>query len=252
MNRLIKALRVGGTFLGNLGFASFSRYLLSAPLRTARKPYRLTSPYARYPLWVRAGTSDIYVFDQIFSRREYRCLDELSVADLVIDCGANVGYSATYFLTRFPQCHLIAIEPDPLNFSALQRNTAAYGERSRNLLCAVWPHETSLVMSEENSAPGQEWGRTVREARAGETSTLKAIDSGTLIRTSGFQRCSILKMDIEGAEELIFESTPDWLSLVDALVIEIHSRKGESLVRRTLQEAGFKLSQCDELLVGLR
>ena len=79
------------------------------------KPYLLRSRYAEFPLKCRPKTTDIRVFRQIYVSREYRCLDEVRDAGLIIDCGANVGYSSAYFLTRFPKSYLIAIEPDPGN-----------------------------------------------------------------------------------------------------------------------------------------
>jgi FkbM family methyltransferase len=209
----------------------------------------MRTPDAKFPVWVRPHTSDIYVFDQIFARREYRCLDHISGADFIVDCGANVGYSAVYFLTRFPTASIVAVEPDTANFQALRRNTEPYGARCEIRNCAVWSSATELVMSEVQSGAGDEWGRMVREARPGETATLTAVDLESLI---GNRRCSILKMDIEGTEEIIFADRPTWLSRVDSLVIEIHSQRGERIVRDVLAGAGFKLTVCDELIVGVR
>ena len=51
-------------------------------------------------LFVRRGSSDLDVFDQIFIQNEYGCLDDLTDVRFVIDCGANVGYSSVP--TSFP------------------------------------------------------------------------------------------------------------------------------------------------------
>ena len=47
----------------------------------------------------------------------------------VIDCGAYVGYSALYFLNRFPQAVVLAVEPSPDNAALYQRNLQPYHER---------------------------------------------------------------------------------------------------------------------------
>jgi hypothetical protein len=65
-------------------------------------PVRLRSKDAAHALLCRPGTSDKWIFDQIFIQREYRSLDDLEEAGLIIDCGANVGNSAAYLLTHFP------------------------------------------------------------------------------------------------------------------------------------------------------
>jgi len=69
----------------------------------------------------RRGTSDLSAFNQIFVQREYACLDDLVGVDLIVDCGAYVGYSSAYFLTQFPNSNIVAIEPDPENFSLLKK-----------------------------------------------------------------------------------------------------------------------------------
>jgi hypothetical protein len=89
-------------------------------------PYILTLKNAQFPLRCRPNTSDKDAFEQIFIEREYSCLDDLSNVDLVIDCGANVGYSAAYFLTRFPNCKVICVEPDFSNFKLLEKNLAPF------------------------------------------------------------------------------------------------------------------------------
>ena len=81
----------------------------------------LTSRFAKHVMQYRRRTSDLYTFQQIFIEREYACLDDLEHIRSIIDCGAYVGFSSAYFLTRFPSSHVVAIEPDPKNFSVLRK-----------------------------------------------------------------------------------------------------------------------------------
>src|SRR4051812_39387542 len=96
------------------------------PMQATKERILLKSEHVRHPLRCRKGSSDRDVFRQIFVEREYACLDDLSDVDLVLDCGANVGYSSAYFLDRFPTCHVIAVEPDPENYALLEENLAPY------------------------------------------------------------------------------------------------------------------------------
>lgn len=217
-----------------------------------RRPYALYSKDALFPVLCRPNTSDIDVFDQIFVGREYRCLDEATDVGLIIDCGANVGYSSAYLLSRFKQAHVIAIEPDPLNYALLKENLVPY-DRSRVVCSAVWSHPAGLVLSEETFGNGREWSRTVRETRDGETPMMTAIDIGTLLANSGYDRISILKVDIEGAEEVVFASNyENWIDKVDNLVIELHSDECRSVFMAAIANQGFSLSECDELTVCRR
>ena len=214
------------------------------------KPYLLRSRYAEFPLKCRPNTTDIRVFRQIYVSREYRCLDEVRDAGLIIDCGANVGYSSAYFLTRFPKSYLIAIEPDPGNFSLLETNLALYENRFLAICSAVWSHPVGLLLSEGPFRDGMEWARTVREARNGEKATMTAIDIGTLLKASGYDRISILKIDIEGAESIVFSSNYEtWIGKVDNLVIELHTDECRSIFRKAISNVKFSVSECDELVV---
>ena len=216
-------------------------------------PILMRSKYAKYALQCRPDSSDIRVFDQIFQMREYRCLDGVETADFIVDCGANVGYSASYFLSRYPQAQLVAVEPDPQNFKVLQANLAAFGQRATCVCSGIWSRPTGLIFSPETLGQGDEWGRTVREAASGEASDVDAIDIGTLLQKSGKERISILKIDIEGSEASVFSDNYEhWIDKVDNLVIELHGARCESIFHKAIAGLGFEISHCDELTVCTR
>jgi FkbM family methyltransferase len=198
----------------------------------------------------RAHTSDLGVFRQIFIDREYRCLDDVSNPRLIIDCGANVGYASAYFLARYRDTRLIAVEPDAGNFSVLSRNLAPYSDRTTLIQSGIWSTETGLVMSEQPFADGREWSYTVRPARPRETPSMKAVDIGGLLSRSGFDRISILKIDVEGAEREIFRTHyQSWINKVDRLVIELHGPDCEAALMQALESCAVSISHCEELTV---
>jgi FkbM family methyltransferase len=216
-------------------------------------PFALYSKYARYPLRCRPRTSDIDVFKQIFASREYRCLDDVPSAELIVDCGANVGFASAYFLTKYPSAKLIAVEPDPANVAMLKTNLAPYGDRWQAINSGVWSKNVGLVISEVPFGDGREWARTVRETREGETPTMTAVDIGTILAQSGHQRISILKVDIEGAETMVFGSNYEgWIDKVDNLVIELHGEECHNAFMKAIAPVGFQVTRCDELTVCKR
>jgi FkbM family methyltransferase len=178
---------------------------------------------ARYPLLHRCGTSDLAVFSQIFTEKEYACLDDVKEVELVVDCGANVGYSAAYFLSHFPDSRVICIEPDKANSTMLAKNLSPYGSRAKIIRSAIWSHRTGLVFHELPYRDGKEWAVQVREAQPSEATTINATDIGTILKESGHFQIDILKIDIEGAEAMVFASNyEEWLSHTRNIVIEIH------------------------------
>ena len=201
-------------------------------------------PTYRGLVYARAHTSDIDVYYQIFITREYRCLDHVSSAELVIDCGANVGYSTVYFLERYPLAQVIAVEPDADNFAMLQRNTEPFRHRVTLIKGGVWSKSAGLVISNPDA---DSWSFSVREARPGESATVEAVDIPSLISQSGFDRVSILKVDIEGSEAEVFKHAP-WLQKVDRLVIELHGQACEDAVVGAVNGRAAP-SRCEELTV---
>ena len=216
----------------------------------------LTSKFAKHPMRYRRRTSDLYTFHQIFIEREYACLDNLGHVDLIIDCGAYVGYSSAYFLTRFPSSHVVAIEPDPKNFSVLRKNLAPYGKRAKPLQAAVWSHPALLVFSETKYRDGQAWTMRVRECKIGEIPSITAIDISKILEQSGRQRISLLKVDIEGAEAVVFQrgsGVEKWIDRVDVIAVELHddSEFGpcSDIFSTAISGQGFQISLSGELTI---
>lgn len=217
--------------------------------------YTLKPKTAQFPLFYRSNTSDISVLHQIFVAREYSCLDDLTNVDLVIDCGANVGYSSAYFLTHFPECKVICVEPEPSNFDLLQKNLAPYKGRFTLINSGVWSHVTGLKFSEIPYKDGGNWGVQVRESREDEVPDMQAVDIGTLLEQSGHNKISILKIDIEGAEAVVFKDNYEsWLPYAENIVIELHDDtffgKASDIVLDTISSCqSFDISTSEELSV---
>ncbi len=244
----------------HIGFGNTARYCAGylrnfGPGRPS--PVKFTTPLAIHPLLCRPSTSDFSVFQQIYIEREYQCLDGRSNVDLVIDCGANVGYSSAYFLSRFPGARVVAVEPEEGNYTMLERNLSAYGDRVTTMRCGIWSQTMGLCISEARYRDGLAWSTQIRACRPGEPAQIQAVVVDDILTQSGADRISILKMDIEGAEGEVFaKGPPRWLEKVDALVIELHSDTsfGDCVGRffQALDGLPFRIFQSGELTVCIR
>ena len=77
--------------------------------------HRVRVPGLRCPIFLRAGTSDVLVFIQIFVERELE-FDMNEVPSSIVDAGANIGLASLYFAHRFPAAKIVALEVDQANF----------------------------------------------------------------------------------------------------------------------------------------
>lgn len=242
--------------LGWWNYLHFVRQSRRLSAQECRDALPLRSRLAAYPLLCRPHTSDILVFDQIFIEREYQRLDNITAPRLIFDCGANVGYSSAYFLSRFPEAQLIAVEPDDRNFSILQHNLRPFGDRATAYQTAIWSHAARLTLTTQDFRDGAEWSRQVRECQPGEAG-FEAIDLGTLFARSGQPRISLLKMDIEGAEAGVFSRNVEpWLTKVDNIAIELHSDSpfgdASKAFFSAIEGRGFKVETMGELTLCFR
>ncbi len=242
------------TRIHNLGLWNFLRYKFHKSTKLPRSgEFRLHSRFARFPLVCRAGSSDLDVFSHIYVLREYADLKYSESAELIIDCGANAGFSTTYFLNQFPQSHVIAVEPDPANFEMLKRNVAPYGNRCTTLQAGVWSRAAGLCIMDAPFGDGREWARGVREAKPTEKPDISAVEIGELLEHSPHSRISILKIDIEGSELEVFSaSNRAWLDKVDCIFIELHGEDCERAYLEAVTTAGFQSKPCGGLTLSTR
>jgi len=176
---------------------------------------------------VRPTDSDLFVLSQIFGWEEYKIdphhLARLykvaedwqasGIKPLIVDAGANVGYSALYFATLFPSACIVAIEPDPNSFKILSDHTRP----KSNIMpvhAALWSHDRGLRLQSSNN---DSWSTQVGE---GTGTPSKRLD--VLITSIPNARVLIIKLDIEGAEREVIESCPEVFAETKCIMVEPH------------------------------
>lgn len=179
-----------------------------------------------HTVWVRPGTTDLLTFRQILLGGEYDFAVPMPEPEVIVDVGANIGLSAVWFATRFPSARILCIEPDPDNFAVLELNIAPYPRVSAER-AALWSSRSTLRLVDPLNEGG--WSMQTREAygtRGPGRELVQGITMRDLFDRFGLERVSLLKVDIEGAEQKVF-SDPDlhcWLDRVQAIAIELHDR----------------------------
>lgn len=154
----------------------------------------------RRAFWVR-DRAQLWNLDEVWLQNEYdRFVGE---PEVVLDLGANVGASATWFAWRHPRARIIAVEPDPLNVELLRRNTAAY---------------TRITVVDGAAAAaagtvGLQRGQYSWLTRVSDGDDVPAYGLADLL--AGIDGRAAVKMDIEGSEWAV-------LPTIDERIVEVY------------------------------
>jgi FkbM family methyltransferase len=171
--------------------------------------------------------SDLYVWNEVFWEHANDCVD-LEAASWIIDAGANVGYTAIWFAERYPSSRVIAVEPDAENFEILCLNVA-HEPRIIPIRAAITPPgalRQFVVDGPTNKSPSSFQTVDIDPGAldVNEAGVVDAVDIASIMEQFGIERLDLLKMDIEGGEQAVFEECGGWIDRVEAIIVEVHDR----------------------------
>ncbi len=175
------------------------------------------------PLHLRLGSTDFWVLEEIFAENEYGMVPDETVrpGGLVVDLGANIGLSVRYWQNRWPSCRVVAVEPHPENAKLCAVNAPALRDaRECRLIEAcvgAAARRASIVTdygdwAHKLAPPGLPGGQVVNVITMQDI--MSALPDGEVI--------DLLKCDIEGAEQELFDGCKPWIDRVRCIVVEIH------------------------------
>ncbi len=174
------------------------------------KPLDVTSLGARMRLYPSHNTSEknLLFTPQYFDPAELGLLKErLSGNFTFIDVGANVGgYALFAAALAGPRARILAIEPEPELFERLSyniRQNPLAGIKAFDCALADRSGEITLFIDESNR--GESSIRLVGSAVGGRQLSVTARSLSAIVAEEGFASVDAMKLDVEGAEELILE-----------------------------------------------
>jgi FkbM family methyltransferase len=170
----------------------------------------------------------------------YRSL-RLARGDVVLDAGANIGvFTVLAAKAVGPEGFVIAIEPDSANARWLLENCRL------NHLNNVAVVQEALWSSSGNWLAFDGEGLTGRLVLANEDKksgrkAVATISSDDLLSRFGLSEIDKVKMDVEGAELAILESSHNLYEATE-MVLEIHNEMNVPRIAELLSSKGFNLT----------
>ena len=179
----------------------------------------------------RGVPADNSVIQQMFVQQEYsvrrlrrgtellaRYKDAVDAgkSPLIIDAGANIGASAVWFAIEYPKAQIVAFEPEAGNFRVLSRNAEGLNIEAHN--AAIGARDGRVNVRDPGNG---EWAYRTDIADTGTCEMMSM--SGVVARkmAAGWVPF-IAKIDIEGAEQDLFQEPTAWIDRFPLLIIELH------------------------------
>jgi FkbM family methyltransferase len=177
-------------------------------------------PQLQHPFYLRPGTSDAGCLIQNVVREEWGAFLPSGQIRFIVDGGANCGDTTAWYLSKFPEATVVALEPDAENYAMLRKNCEPYGARAVLLNAALWSDDTKLEVVHSGMRTD---GFHVKVGESDADGMCEGISMPQLLRLINAEYIDILKLDIEGAELQLFSRRPEaWLPAVRCVAVELH------------------------------
>lgn len=205
----------------------------------------LTAKMRLYPS-TNAAEKRLLFTPQFSDREERRFLAERITSDVrFLDIGAGCGAGSLFVALRAgPRAKILAVEPQPILFERmvfnLRQNPSA---RIKALDCAIADVDGEVTMFHHGRDLAETSMRLVNAEKGGAAFKTSAKALSTLIREEGLHGIDILKLDVEGAEDLALEpfltTEPEHL-WPKALILACSPAKWEVDLFSLLEARGYR------------
>lgn len=196
---------------------------------------------------VRSNSSDWSTFVSSFVDEFHVPPFPIAGSRVVVDLGANVGYTVAHFAAMCPQARIVAVEMESENYEMAVRNTSSWADRITIIKAAIWHLDgtagfvgtasDAYQIQEVKSDPSSENDARVRQIT-------RTLTMETLFASLNLDRVDYLKMDIEGAEkEVLLYGNTGWLEKVVSLHLEVHDKSLFDPLMKVLIGAGFDVAR---------
>lgn len=164
----------------------------------------------------------LHTYRELFEDEIYSFTSN-SAKPFIIDCGANIGLSVLYFKTIYPEAELIAFEPDKDNYELLQKNISLNNlPNVKAQQAAVW-NKTEILHFSSN---GSQASHIVNDGKSFQkTIDVQAIRLADILKE---REVDLLKIDVEGVEDVLIKDCVPYLSNVKCLFVEYHGKVNET------------------------
>ena len=160
------------------------------------------------------------LFEELYLPDAYHFTAQ-SDSPFILDCGSNIGLAIIYFKKIYPNCRVIGFEADARTFKKLEQNLEVNKLQDVKVINrALYDKKGSISFFVPLDQPG-----LVQSIRKESLASSTEISVETELLSEYIkERVDMLKMDIEGAEEMVMRDLvkEEKLEFVQEMVLEYH------------------------------
>lgn len=198
--------------------------------------------------WVRPNTRDMNEVLSVGLGSEYGGMpQDLPTPDVLFDLGAHIGVFSVWIRSRYPNCQVVSLEPEPANFQLLEKNILLNNLQKKTECLPAAVHVRNEKVTFHISNLNNAHSMVVNSTSTENSTTVDGISFRSLFeKYAGAQIKFAIKMDIEGSEYEILEHHRDLMAQTQFIVMEWHSITGKDRPERWawltnyFTELGFK------------
>ena len=139
---------------------------------------------------------------------------------LIIDIGAHIGGFCVLEGSRKPEAKIIAYEPFFENFQILEKNIRL--NNLTNIISIMTAVASEISTRKFYMNPINTSAHSLNK-KSDKSTEVPCITLDAIILDNQIERCSLLKMDTEGAEyEIILNASDETLKKIDNIIMEYH------------------------------
>jgi FkbM family methyltransferase len=187
----------------------------------------------------RLNKGDLHSIREIWLEEAYRLPFE-EPSGVLLDLGANIGMTCLWLAKSYSFTQIIAVEPDPNNAALARQNLELNGIAGQVIDAAIGPEEG---MARFEFSELSNLGRLSEKG-----SLIPMISVSAIIKKFEVKEFGLIKIDIEGGEQELFDGPTEWLSVTDAIIIEFHPTVVEyARLTNLVSSKGFKYIPADSV-----
>jgi len=164
-------------------------------------------------------TVDHYIFFNYFDHSLELFFDEAKNANVILDIGANIGWTALRFASKNPKAIIIAFEPHPITFQRAQNNFGRNNLSNITCLNIGLGESASTLKIYELMDNNSGMNRIVLEELDRPFKEVKIERLDDVLENRNIHHVDMIKMDVEGFEGFVLKGASKILTNSNAKIL---------------------------------